>query len=514
MRVTSGALERDRGLQHRFTDTVDEVTDMLYYLMDIYSLNQPQLSNALTSSLMEQWVLLHLCKQLATREHAATALYLLGQLLFVVKNPALQAAVARAMLVQNPECKRLVLQMLRPEDTADARVLLPALFVLYCVVRMPCGSVVLQEAELLPYRPQRQSALLAAVLGEEQQQPASPGRTSPVTPASSPPPLLPAALPPVPVAAIAEAGPEQQAGVSDALLRPLLESMGNASVSVTALQMQCLLLRALNISTILHTPAHEYHQLCVELLHEVYCASLRVLSAEQVKTFEAHVASYRQLVWTRLASQPEVLLGLSGRDTLTMSDEARDEMNVHRMLALRELYWTLMGVKDEALPLRPALMPLVQPGSTLCVTVSEGTSSYTPVPLQNGGHVLVYSGHVVVLAMPSEPPLGSGVPLSASGDDMMMSGIATIRGVVVVCVPLQYALVHRNGACALSLEWEESAVAQQPLVFDSLELCDRCELLLRDGRARVWHSKEEQLRALLTPPPLPPNMKKDNENGA
>lgn len=455
------ALDTNRVAQHKFTDTVDEVTDMLYYLMDIYSLQQPQLNNALTQSLMDQWVGPSLMAQLNLMEKGdvRTALYLLGQLLYVVKDPALQDAVARGMLQdKNRDSLLQALQSSRP---------MPALFALYCMVRAPNGPLILQQAGLLPCRVQRQANLLAKVLGESASEPS-------VEPSS---------------VASEEGTPID----GDTLLRPLLTGLLNAAQHpVLVLQMQCLLLRSLNIAIILHSPSHEHYAICAQGLHDAYCASLASVSPSDVQAFEAHVATYRQLVWTKLAQQPRTLLGLD----LDVQDVAAP---VHRMLALRELYWTLMGVKDEALPLRPSCVPLVQPGAPLCVTVGEEQTYVALALAGESGHVLVYPGHVVVMGEAQEAPLVDG-----HAQEGVMTGVATLRGVVLYCVPLQCVMLKKDEGDPLSCElhWEGQQNPPCVLRFGTAEERVKCETILIEGRGRVWQSKQEQLKSLLTPPAM------------
>lgn len=452
----ASSLDGNRVVQHKFTDTVDELTDMLYYLMDIYTLQQPQLNTALTQSLMEQWVTPSLMRQLTSADErdAVTALYLLGQLLHVVKDGALQEAVARAMLL--PESCNAMLRVLEgPHPMA-------ALFALYCIVRTQNGPLLLQQASCLPCRVQRQANLLAKVLGEDEE----------VAPNSE---------------------PDAASADGDKLLRPLLAGLLNAGKQpVVVLQMQCLLLRSLNIAIILHSPSHEYYTLCAQGLHAAYCASLAGVSPSDVQAFEQHVASYRQLVWTKLAQQPRTLLMLDSGEGAV--DAAAP---VHRMLALRELYWTLLGVKDEALPLRPAGAPLVHPGSHLCVTVGD-EQSYVALALGGeGGHVLVYPGHVVVMREAPEDPLVDG-----HAPDSVMNGVATLRGVVQCCVPLQYVVIKSDeqDTCAGELLWEGQSNPPCVLRFPTPEERTKCQTILQEGRDRVWQSKQEQLKLLLTPP--------------
>lgn len=105
---------------HRFRDCVDELSDLLYYIQDIYALGIAELAVAMSSNLLDKLALFVAALSSSNVASSAVsasssssspsppasgsslqpcvALYVLGQLFFVLKEPQLVHALAALLL--------------------------------------------------------------------------------------------------------------------------------------------------------------------------------------------------------------------------------------------------------------------------------------------------------------------------------------------------------------------------------------------------------------------------------
>lgn len=226
---------------HRFRDCVDELSDLLYYIQDIYALNLGELAVAMSSNLLDK--LAHFVEALSPSDagplQPGVALYVLGQLFFVLREPRLVHALA-ALLLAAPARPPL------PPLLAQPVLALPAAFLLLCVARSAAAPALLGAALT------RQSSLLQAILAE-------PGG-------------------PTAAAAVAASGPEGEQGEqSEGLVaEALLKMLALPDAPVLAVQCAVLLLRALQIAPKTLPPGESCCRVVVLFSHHLtQCRALR-----------------------------------------------------------------------------------------------------------------------------------------------------------------------------------------------------------------------------------------------
>jgi hypothetical protein len=302
---------------HRFRDCVDELSDLLYYIQDIYALNVPELSVAMSSNLLDklaQFVEALSPSAAAVPLQPAIALYVLGQLFFVMREPPLLQALAALLLSERSP----LLALLSAPGCAT-----PAVFLLLCLARSSAAPTLL-GASLA-----RQSSLLQAILAPD----------AAAATAAAPAPAPPA--------------PEQDGAIMAGLLGVL-----SLPVPLWALQCTALLLRALLGAAPLaaDSPAASGYAAAAAQLRTQLVAS----PGAALASFERGLGSYRQLNVARLAQEAARLLLPPPRDP----DET-----VHRFLVLRDL---LTGQRETLLPLQPASVPLAAPGARVSVSTGGG----------------------------------------------------------------------------------------------------------------------------------------------
>jgi hypothetical protein len=448
VRQLSGAATNQ--LSHRFRDCVDELSDLLYYIQDIYALGISELAVAMSSNLLDK--LAHFVEALSSVNSAVSslqppvALYVLGQLFFVLREPNLVHALAALLLSgRSPLLPLLSIPALS----------LPASFLLLCIARsrferkakrignvsLPLQHLFISAAPaLLGASLARQSSLLQAILSDS---------TSSI-----------AAGVPVP-------SPDDS-GLSAALVALLAQP----AVNIRALQCVVLLLRALQVP-VKTLPVDAYRAAAAPL-----AAALSSSPVATLEAFERGMSTYRQLNFAKLANEPALFL-LPPREE---PDEA-----VQRFLALRDL-WT--GQRETLLPLQPAAVPLLAPGAVATIPASVQTWN-------NGRIVLaVHETHLALLE----------TSLDEDSQQLALPPTAkTIASMPVQHVHVQF--VQRDNTCSqslpsgiLRLSLPDNTVSQD-VVLPSAEMAAQAQAAIIARRNDVVDSKIRQLAALFADVP-------------
>ncbi len=432
---------------HRFRDCVDELSDLLYYIQDIYALAVPELSVAMSSNLLDK--LAHFVEALSPAPAAgllqpAISLYVLGQLFFVLREPNLVQALAALLLSDRSPLLSLL---------ATPGCTMPAVFLLLCLARSSAAPALL-GASLA-----RQSSLLQAILSPDAS---------------------------VSVSSAVPAGEQDNALVAGLL------GVLSMHVPVRALQCTVLLLRAVqgaSSSLGRDSPAHLAYVLAGAPLR----AQLAASPAAALETFERGLASYRQINFGKLAQEPESLLLPSSPH----ADEA-----VHRFLVLRDL---LTGQREALLPLQPASVPLSAAGSRVSVALgSGGVLLWREV---GGKRVLaVHATHLCVMegcssAEEEEEAAGAAAALPPAMSAVAVASMA-LQHVDVKYVREDGSWSHSLPSASLKLDDGELGAGGRgggavTLTLASVELAQEARAAMLSRRNAIVDGKLRQLSELL-----------------
>lgn len=399
---------------HGFRDCVDELSDLLYYLADIYALNVNELSAAMTLNLLEQLEVFveALTVTSVGSSELRVSLYVLGQIFLVLKHPPLIRAVAERLLGPSAAWSAILTALSTPEECCTVLVLLLTLS------RNPASASVLLARTLA-----RQSSLLDAILaptsagGEKKEESGEKKEES----------------------GESEKEETERSLRETALVNALGGLLRQESAPIAGLQSAVLLLRAvsggLSVPLSLQPSLSRAYAAALTPLHELLIKS--PLSC--LNQFEAALDSYRQVSLARLAASPELLLPLNLASELNLNNVERQ---VHRFLVLRDL---LCGGRDQLLPLRPASVPLQGQGQTLAIT-----QSHQPMWTEKSSRrtLAVWSTHLSLL----EPSIPAWQEEEA--DIKLALTPPALTGRVVASLPLESLhvnFVRANGSLSNSL---------------------------------------------------------------